>query len=913
MKLTFLLSLLLFGRTFAQNVVNVAVNAPDLFSTLLELVIAGGLDDTLRNADDITVFAPTNEAFAKLHQGSINLLRTEPWKPHLQNLLLQHILPIEVPSSNITDGLTATALNEEEIKLTLPATGGVVVNDVANVTQAVIQADNGVIHAVDTVIFPEWVFKSIFDRVNDDQELRSLLYFINGLRLDHVLTIRGPFTVFAPTDEAFREGLRLLGAQNGVININLAVQLLTNHVVYGVYPAEAIEEGFELITVNGEFVKFSFSGEVPRVNDANIVSTDILANNGIVHKIDGLLIPEVAGPAPNGTIVDTALDNSDDLSLLLRFVTRADLSTSLATTQGLTVFAPTNDAFVALISAAPSVAGNLFTDEWATHLKDLLLYHVLPTEVPSSFLTNVLTATALNGEELSFTVNEDGIFVNTDSEVILADITASNGVIHGIDRVLTPSWFTNSIVDRAIGSPSLTTLVDLVLQADLAEALSGEGPFTVFAPTNDAFLQFLGEGDDLATLDMDLVSSILRYHVVPGIHPASEITNGLSLPTLHGENVTFSSMGSTSMANGQNIILTDILANNGIVHLIDGVLIPTTTGIDAQNVVDVVVNNPNTFSTFLDFVVLAGFVEPLANTQGITVFAPTNDGFALLANAAPSVVANLQTDEWGLHLKDFLLHHILLAEVPSNEVTDGLTVTTLNDEAITFTVNENGIFIDPGFEVILPDVEASNGVIHVVDRALIPSWITNSIVDRAVGSPSLTTLVDLVTQAGLVDTLSGDGPFTVFAPTNEAFLEFLDGTPPSLLDIDLVSSILTYHVVPGIYSTNQITNGLTLTTVQGENILFSIMGGTTMVNRANIIATDILANNGIVHFIDGVLIPLEVTAPVVMEAAVAQGRYGSTITMTDSEEASSASFYRKSFAAVSTALVGFWVAIGAVL
>lgn len=193
MKLTILLSLLLLGRAFAQNIVTVAANAPDLFSNLVELVITAGLDDALRNADDITVFAPTDEAFGKLHQSSVQLLKTGPWKKHLQNLLLQHILPIEVPSSAITDGLVISALNDEAIKLTLPATGGVVVNDFANVTLADIPADNGVIHAVDAVIFPEWVHKSIFDRINDDQDLINFLHLINGLRLDTALETRGTF------------------------------------------------------------------------------------------------------------------------------------------------------------------------------------------------------------------------------------------------------------------------------------------------------------------------------------------------------------------------------------------------------------------------------------------------------------------------------------------------------------------------------------------------------------------------------------------------------------------------------------------------------------------------------------------------------------------------------------------------
>merc|ERR1712086_761222 len=201
-----------------------------------------------------------------------------------------------------------------------------------------------------------------------------------------------------------------------------------------------------------------------------------------------------------------------------------------------------------------------------------LLFHVLPVEVPSSAVTNGLIATALSGEDLSFGVNGDGIFVNNGSQVVVADVDASNGVVHAIDNVLLPSWVTNNVVERATASPILTTLVDLIVAAGLVEALSGDGPFTVFAPTDDAFLEFLGDGDE--PLDIDLVTTILTYHVVPGIYTASDIVNGLSLTTAQGEALTFSAMGATKMVNGEGIVAADILANNGIVHVIDGVLLP---------------------------------------------------------------------------------------------------------------------------------------------------------------------------------------------------------------------------------------------------------------------------------------------------------------------------------------------------
>jgi uncharacterized surface protein with fasciclin (FAS1) repeats len=151
-------------------------------------------------------------------------------------------------------------------------------------------------------------------------------------------------------------------------------------------------------------------------------------------------------------------------------------------------------------------------------------------------------------------------------------------------------------------------------------------------------------------------------------------------------------------------------------------------------------------------------------------------------------------------------------------------------------------------------------IFQVVDNVLLPSWVTNSIADLAIATPTLSTLVALVTQADLVDTLSTGGPFTVFAPTDEAFAEAitaLTGAEVGEVELDtaLVTTLLTYHVVEGIYPASAIEDGLELTTLQGEVITFGLSDAGATVNGEGIVGTDILANNGIVHVIDGVLVP----------------------------------------------------------
>ena len=274
------------------------------------------------------------------------------------------------------------------------------------------------------------------------------------------------------------------------------------------------------------------------------------------------------------TVVDIAVSDPDTFSSLVNFATLADLVDTLSTTNDITLFAPTNDAFTALAKAAPDVVSNLQTEEWQDHLEDLLFYHVLPDVIRSSAITNGLSATTLNTEDIDFTVtngNGGGIFVNEGAEVVAADVDAKNGVIHVIDNVLLPSWVSNSIVDLAKATSDLSTLVDLVVQAELVDTLSEAGPYTVFAPTNEAFAELL---DDGTSLSADQVASVLTYHVVEGIYTEDALVDGLALTTLQGEELVFRGIGNRVFANDERIIIPNILANNGIVHVIGGVLIP---------------------------------------------------------------------------------------------------------------------------------------------------------------------------------------------------------------------------------------------------------------------------------------------------------------------------------------------------
>jgi uncharacterized surface protein with fasciclin (FAS1) repeats len=259
-------------------------------------------------------------------------------------------------------------------------------------------------------------------------------------------------------------------------------------------------------------------------------------------------------------------------------------------------------------------------------------------------------------------------------------------------------------------------------------------------------------------------------------------------------------------------------------------------------------------------VTAAGLVETLSGPGPFTVFAPTDAAF----ESVPANVTMLLEAQWIGHLRGILLYHVLGSKVLSTDLMDGMHATTLEGSGIAVTLPPVQI---NGINVTAADLEASNGVVHVIDQVLIPPFMTTSIVDVAIASVDFSILVELVTLAGLVDTLSGPGPFTVFAPTNEAFSMVDEETLAFLKDPANKASlvdILTYHVLPGIALSSGLTDGLMVDTLQGTDV--TIMLEPTMVNDATVTAADILANNGVIHVINKVLIPTVDTtmAPVTM-------------------------------------------------
>ncbi len=270
-------------------------------------------------------------------------------------------------------------------------------------------------------------------------------------------------------------------------------------------------------------------------------------------------------------IVDTAVE-AGSFNTLVTAVQAAGLVDTLKGEGPFTVFAPTDAAFAALPAGTIEA---LLADVPA--LTDILLYHVVPGQVPSAQVVNLDSATTAQGSNVAIRVENGAVFVDN-AQVITTDIETSNGIIHVIDAVIMPQAAEAApmmdIVDTAIEAGSFSTLVAAVQAAGLVDTLKGEGPFTVFAPTDEAFAA-LPEGTIEALLaDIPTLTDILLYHVVPGKVLAEQVVTLDSATTAQGSDVSITVEMGNVFVDGAQVITTDIETSNGVIHVIDAVILP---------------------------------------------------------------------------------------------------------------------------------------------------------------------------------------------------------------------------------------------------------------------------------------------------------------------------------------------------
>lgn len=279
-----------------------------------------------------------------------------------------------------------------------------------------------------------------------------------------------------------------------------------------------------------------------------------------------------------------------------------------------------------------------------------------------------------------------------------------------------------NLVDLAASKPELSVFVEAVSAAGLTDTLKGTGPFTVFAPNNDAFTALLGElgvTKDALFADKPTLTAVLKYHVLNRLVPRADIPSGKAIEPIGGSFFKIDKVGDAyNVTDGRNrvshVVSTDSFALNGVLHVVDGVLLPPN-----KDIVETAQATPS-LSTLVAAVVAAGLVDTLKGTGPFTVFAPTNDAFAALLTELGVTQDALLADK--ALLTKVLTYHVLPARVLKAEIPFDTPVATVQGSAIqinrSFQITDQRARVS---QITAPDVFASNGVVHVIDKALLPN------------------------------------------------------------------------------------------------------------------------------------------------------------------------------------------------
>ncbi|WP_116126709.1 fasciclin domain-containing protein [Lewinella sp. IMCC34183] len=279
-------------------------------------------------------------------------------------------------------------------------------------------------------------------------------------------------------------------------------------------------------------------------------------------------------------------------------------------------------------------------------------------------------------------------------------------------------------------------------------------------------------------------------------------------------------------------------------------------GAQGQTVVQIIADSENhtTLETAITTAELAG---TLSGTGPFTVFAPTDAAFDALPDGALEYLLDEDNRD---SLIAILQYHVVPGDTMAADLMDNMTLPTLNNQDSLYVRVIGEMVMINGALVTMTDLEATNGTVHVIDAVLMPP--AGDIGMVIMETDTLSMLSDAITAAGIGPVLSMAGPYTVFAPNDGALMALPEDQLNALLanpSGDL-ATILQYHVVPGAIYSGDLMDGMTVTTVQGEDLMVTVSNDSVFVNDYYVSMPDMMADNGVVHVIDGVLIPPSLTS-----------------------------------------------------
>uniref|UniRef100_A0A8C9ALA3 Periostin n=1 Tax=Prolemur simus TaxID=1328070 RepID=A0A8C9ALA3_PROSS len=459
----------------------------------------------------------------------------------------------------------------------------------------------------------------------------------------------------------------------------------------------------------------------------------------------------------------------------------------------------------------------------------------------------MLTKDLKNGMIIPSMYNNLGLFINhypngvvtvNCARVIHGNQIATNGVVHVIDRVLTQIG--TSIQDFIEAEDELSSFRAAAITSDILEALGRDGHFTLFAPTNEAF-EKLPRGV-LERIMGDKVASeaLMKYHILNTLQCSEAIMGGAVFETLEGNTIEIGCDGDSITINGIKMVnKKDIVTNNGVIHLIDQVLIPDS----AKQVIELAGNQQTTFT---DLVAQLGLASALRPDGEYTLLAPVNNAFS---------DDTLSMDQRLLKL--ILQNHILKVKVGLNELYNGQKLETIGGKQLRVFVYRTAVCIENSC-MVRGSKQGRNGAIHIFREIIKPA--EKSLHEKLKQDKRFSIFLSLLEAADLKELLTQPGDWTLFVPTNDAFKGMTTQEKEILVgDKNALQNIILYHLTPGVFIGKGFEPGVTniLKTTQGSKIYLKGVNDTLLVNELKSKESDIMTTNGVIHVVDKLLYPAD--------------------------------------------------------
>uniref|UniRef100_A0A4W6FPN7 Periostin n=1 Tax=Lates calcarifer TaxID=8187 RepID=A0A4W6FPN7_LATCA len=495
-----------------------------------------------------------------------------------------------------------------------------------------------------------------------------------------------------------------------------------------------------------------------------------------------------------------------------------------------TMFAPSNDAWDQLDTTARSALESNVNIE----LYNALHFHMVNRRILTKDMKNGMTETSMYND-LGLYINHypNGIVTVNCARIIHGNQVATNGVVHVIDRVI--SAVGNTIKNVLDVSDELSSFT---LASGMMDKLDQPGHYTLFAPTNEAFDKLNAGYLERIMGNKAVIAALVNYHLLNSVQCSEAIMAGSVYETEEGSTIEIGCDGDSLTVNGIKMVLKkDIVTTNGVIHLIDQVLIPDS----AKEVMELMGESQ---STFTDMVSELGLAAAMGPQTEYTLLAPLNSAFT---NEVMS------TDQSLLRL--ILENHILKLKVTLSELYNGQLLETLAGKLLRVFIYRTAVCIENSC-MVRGSKEGSNGAFHPIMSLIKPAEKT--IYELLIADGRFKIFLSLMETAGLTDLLRQEGSYTIFAPTDEAF-DGLSKEDFALLksDLNTLRTILLYHFSNGIFINGGLEGGVTnlLKTLQGNNLQVMFVNNSIHVNSVNVPDSDLMATNGVIHVVKNVLYP----------------------------------------------------------